>query len=87
MRILIGVGVVGGRDGDEAQACTVGNNNGAESEGMGADRGDDEAAAVGREDGAATGERIGSGTCGRGHNDTIAGIGGYIKVVDIDLGA
>ena len=54
---------------------------------MGADGGDDEAAAVGREDGAATGERIGSGTCGRGHNDAIAGIGGYIKVVDIDLGA
>ena len=65
-------------DGDEAQARVVGHDDGAQGEGVGTDGCDDEASAVGREDGASAGERIGRGARGRGHDDAVAGIGGHV---------
>ena len=71
----------------QCDAGGVGDDDGTEGEGVCADGGDDEASAVGREDGSSAGERVGRGACGRRHDDAVAGIGGHIEFVDKDLGA
>ena len=74
-------------DRNQTQTCIVGDDDGTQGKGVGANGSDDEAAAVGSEDGASAGEGVGGGTRGRGHNDAVAGIGGHVEVVDINLGS
>ena len=78
--LLLGVG-------DEAQDGTVRHNDGAQGEVVDPDGGDDQAAAVGREDGTTAAEGVGCGARGRGHNEAVAGIGGHEVVADIEVGA
>ena len=73
--------------GDEAQDGAVRHNDGAQGEVVDPDGGDDQAAAVGREDGTSAAEGIGCGARGRGHNEAVAGIGGHEVVADIEVGA
>ena len=80
-------GIDGGLFDGEGDASCVGHDDGAQGEGMGRDGGDDEALRVGCKDRSAAGERVGGGTRGGGHDDTVAGIGGHIVAIDIDAGA
>ncbi len=72
---------------DKAQGGAVGHDDGAQGEVVHPNGGDDEAAAVGREDGAATAEGVGSGACGGGDDDAVAGIGGHKVVGDKKVSA
>ena len=71
----------------QGDAGGVGDDDGAEGEGVGGDGCDDEAARGGGEDGAAAGEGVGGGARGGGDDDAVAGIGGHIVAVDEDLRA
>ena len=73
--------------GDETEDGMVGHDDGTEGKIVGGDGGDDEAAAIGREDGAATAERVGGGAGGGGDDEAVGGIGGDKVVVDIEVGA
>ena len=70
---------------DQSQVGTVGHDNGTEGEIVHPDGGDDEAAAIGREDRTATTEGIGSRAGWGCHYETVAAIGGNKVVVDKEV--
>jgi hypothetical protein len=73
--------------GDQTESGAIGHDDGAEGEVVGTVGSDDEAMAIGGENGTATAERIGGGSGRSGHDKTVAGIGGYKVVVDKKVGA
>ena len=73
--------------GDEAELGAVGDDDGSEGEVVGADGRDDEAAAIGCEDGAAAAEGVGGGAGGGGDDEAVAGVGGHEVAIDVEVGA
>ena len=71
---------------NKAQAGSIWYYDGTQSEVVGSNGSDDKTAAVGREDRAATAERIGSRACRSGDDKTVGSIGGNKIVVDIEVG-
>ncbi len=71
----------------KAQVGSIWNYDRTQGEIMGGYGGDDKTATIGGENGTATAERIGGGTGGGGHYETVAGIGGDKVIVDKEVGA